>query len=135
MRVSLNLLGLLALALLGAGPARAADRPNIIFILADDLDAASIRHLPEVRALAAAGTSFAAAYAGTPLCAPSRVAMLTGDYPQNTGIRRNRPPAGGLETVLARGDLERRMVPVWLRAAGYRTGFVGKYLNEHRMAG
>jgi arylsulfatase A-like enzyme len=117
-------------ALLGpAAPAVAAPRPNIVFVLTDDLDQRSMWALPTMRAVAERGTTFTRAYVSSPLCSPSRATILTGRYPQNTGVLRNRPPFGGFESFHASG-LESETVAVWLRRAGYRTGLVGKYINQ-----
>lgn len=114
----------------GAGPPpAAAARPNILFVLADDLDVASMWALPTVQAVAEQGTKFTRAYVSSPLCAPSRATILTGRYPQNTGVLRNKPPFGGFESFYASG-LEAESIAVQLQRAGYRTGLVGKYINQ-----
>ncbi len=117
------------LPLLGAAPV-AAEPPNIVFVLADDLDAGSIAGMTSVEALAREGASFTRAIVTSPLCSPSRASTLTGRYPQNTGVRRNKPPFGGFESFHESG-LEADTVAVWLRRAGYRTGLIGKYLNQY----
>jgi arylsulfatase A-like enzyme len=114
------------LAALAAVPAAA--RPNIVFVLTDDLDWRSMSRMPRVQALAAGGATFARAYAATPMCVPARATLLTGKYPQNTGTRSNRPPAGGFQSFFANGQ-EQDTFAVWLRRAGYRTALIGKYLN------
>lgn len=119
-----------ALALLPCATATAASRPNIVFVLADDLDTASVGRMTAVQTIAREGTSFTRAFVTSPLCSPSRASTLTGRYPQNTGVRRNKPPHGGFETFFASG-LESNTVAVWLRRAGYRTGLIGKYLNQY----
>ena len=111
-----------------AGPTQAAARPNILFVLTDDLDRASLGAMPTVQALARAGTTLNRFYVTTPMCGPSRATILTGLYPQNTGVRSNRLPSGGYQTFVAHG-LEQRTVAIWLQAAGYRTALIGKYLN------
>lgn len=84
--------------------------------------------MPEVQALARAGTTLGRFYVATPMCAPSRATILTGLYPQNTGVRSNRVPSGGYPVFRANG-MEERTVAVWLRDAGYRTALIGKYVN------
>ncbi|MFO1071202.1 MAG: sulfatase [Geminicoccaceae bacterium] len=110
--------------------AATAAPPNIVVLLADDLDLASAAFMPEVQALAARGTSFTNAFAVTPMCAPSRATLLTGRYPQNTGVRSNRLPGGGYRPFYLGGQ-ERDTVAVRLRAAGYRTALIGKYINDY----
>lgn len=109
-------------------------RPNILLVLTDDLDARSIEFMPRLQALLAArGTSFSRAYVSAPLCCPSRVSILTGQYPHNHGVHHNSNPTGGHEAFYRSGG-ESRTVAVWLRAAGYRTVLLGKYLNGYPQA-
>jgi arylsulfatase A-like enzyme len=82
-----------ALSFLGAFSATAADRPNILFILVDDMgwkDLACYGHelheTPNIDQLAADGMRFTNAYAACPICAPSRAAIMTGKFPSNTGF-------------------------------------------------
>ena len=79
------------LALLNAPVAHAADRPNIIFILADDLGTGDVscygadnRKTPHIDQLAARGMRFTHAYTA-PLCGPSRACIMTGRYAFRTG--------------------------------------------------
>ncbi len=70
-------------------------RPNIIFILTDDLDAASAQQLPKLHSLLAEeGASFENSFATYPLCCPSRATILTGLYAHNDGVVVNDPPTG-----------------------------------------
>jgi arylsulfatase A-like enzyme len=109
---------------------RPAARPNIVVVLTDDLDAQTTRMLPRLAALTTdAGTSFTRAYATTAVCAPSRASLLTGRYAHNHGVLYNAGPDGGFPAF--RGRAEPQTVAVWLKAAGYRTGLVGKYLNGY----
>jgi N-acetylglucosamine-6-sulfatase len=106
-------------------------KPNIVFILADDLDAESIAQMPALQGLLAqGGTSFARAYCAAPLCAPARASILTGRLPHNHDVHNNTPPHGGFESFFASGA-EASTVATALHAAGYRTGLVGKYLNGY----
>ncbi len=64
--------------------------PNILFILTDDQDAASVAEMPNVRSLLVAeGTSFERAYATTAMCCPSRASILRGQYAHNHRILEN----------------------------------------------
>ena len=106
-------------------------QPNIIFVLADDLDADSIKYMPNLKALVAdQGTTFSNSFFNISLCCPSRTTILRGQYATNTGIVGNTPPSGGFQKVYSDG-LEKSTVAVWLQEAGYRTMLAGKYLNGY----
>jgi N-acetylglucosamine-6-sulfatase len=73
-----------------SGTEEAPDQPNILFVLADDLDLASAQKMPEVSSLLAEeGTTFEEAFVSYPACCPSRATMLTGLYSHNHGVRGN----------------------------------------------
>jgi arylsulfatase A-like enzyme len=111
--------------------AASAKRPNILFILTDDLDAASIAYMPKLQALLAdQGTSFANFFVNVSLCCPSRSSILRGQYAQNTEIFGNSPPDGGFAKFHELGR-EDSTIATWLQAAGYRTMLAGKYLNGY----
>jgi arylsulfatase A-like enzyme len=106
-------------------------RPNIIFILTDDLDMGSVAFMPRVQALLAAqGTTFSQFYVTDSLCCPSRSSILRGQYLHNHGVLSNHPPSGGFEQFYALGN-EGSTVGTWLHAAGYQTALLGKYLNDY----
>jgi arylsulfatase A-like enzyme len=108
-----------------------AARPNIIFILTDDLDARSVAFMPRVQALLAArGTTFSHFYVTDSLCCPSRSSILRGQYLHNHGVLSNQPPSGGFPQFYALGN-EASTVGTWLHAAGYHTALLGKYLNDY----
>jgi len=71
-------------------------RPNVLFILADDMKAAlgcqgnALARTPNLDRFAKSGVLFNKAYCQFPLCNPSRVSMLTGRYPKTTGVLGNR---------------------------------------------
>lgn len=128
---ALALVGVLAAACPAAGPApasgprAAADAPNIVLITTDDQTLAELRWMPRARhLLGGAGTTFTGFVAPQPLCCPSRAQLLTGQYSQNNGVRSNVGRRGGHPAFHPETAL-----PVWLQSAGYRTAFVGKYLN------
>src|ERR687896_1853330 len=111
--------------------ADAPDRPNIIMILTDDLDAGSISHMPNLRTLLIErGTTFENAFVTDPLCCPSRATILRGQYAHNHEILGNEPPHGGFERFRVLG-LGRSTVATWLRDESYRTVLIGKYMNSY----
>ncbi|MHB9056700.1 MAG: sulfatase-like hydrolase/transferase [Paludibacteraceae bacterium] len=116
-------------------------RPNIIFILADDMgygDLAcygnKIIKTPNIDKLASEGIRFTQAYAGSGVSAPSRCSLLTGKHTGHTTIRDNFAKRGGL-TGLKNGNTIRRAsilpedttIATILNAAGYRTCLVNKW--------
>jgi arylsulfatase A-like enzyme len=108
-----------------------SDRPNIIFVLADDLDYASAQQMPNLSALLVEqGTSFESAFTSMSLCCPSRATILTGFYAHNNGIKGNKPPDGGFEKFRDEG-LEEDTIAARLQEEGYRTAYLGKYLNGY----
>ena len=116
-------------------------RPNVLLIVADDLGArdlgcygSAFYETPHVDALAARGVRFTRAYAACPVCSPTRASLMTGRYPARLRLTewlkgRRSPafspilPAEYLDEL----PLEQVTVAEELKAAGYRTGFVGKW--------
>lgn len=100
-------------------------RPNIIIITTDDQAATTFTREIMPRAfedLVDRGVRFTNSIAAPPLCCPYRAGLISGRYDHNNGVRRNRPGYSDL--------IEPEMVlPRFLQEVGYRTGFVGKYLN------
>ncbi|MGH2923153.1 MAG: sulfatase family protein [Solirubrobacterales bacterium] len=115
------------------GAKKEQTRPNIVLVMTDDQTVESMRVMPIVeRKLADAGVSFSRNFASFPLCCPSRATLLTGQYPDNHGVRTNLPPAGGFAAFRTQDG---NSLPVWLRKAGYHTAHIGKYLNGYGAAG
>lgn len=111
-------------------PVRTA-RPNILLILADDLDQSHVQYMPLLRRhLSARGTTFTNAFVTYAVCAPSRASILTGQYAHNHGVVENRPPRGSFRRFFEDGR-EASTIATWLREAGYRTGLIGKYINRY----
>jgi len=120
-------------AALAAGPASsllaqeaAPHRPNIIFMLADDMrwDAMGcmgnrVIRTPNLDRLAARGVLFENAFVTTSICAPNRACVLAGQHQRTTGIK-------DFSTPFTPAALD-QTYPVLLRNAGYRTGFMGKW--------
>jgi arylsulfatase A-like enzyme len=116
------------------GKSRAADRPNILFILADDLGYGDLGcygqkkiKTPNLDRLAAEGIRFTQAYAGSTVCAPSRCALMTGYHTGHCLVR------GNARVPLRPEDVT---VAELLKKAGYATGLVGKWgLGEPESTG
>jgi N-acetylglucosamine-6-sulfatase len=107
------------------------DRPNIIFVLTDDLDYASAFKMPEIRSLLIEeGISLEKAFVSHPICCPSRATILTGLYDHNHGVKGNSPPEGGFQTFVSEGH-EENTIGARLQEGGYQTAFFGKYLNQY----
>src|ERR671913_1840098 len=108
-----------------------SERPNIIFVLADDLDYASAQKMPQIgSSLTEEGTSFENAFVSHPVCCPSRATILTGLYDHNHNVISNNFPSGGFEKFLSEGH-EENSIAVGLQEGGYQTAFFGKYLNGY----
>jgi N-acetylglucosamine-6-sulfatase len=125
----MRLVGALLLLLLSTTASLAA--PNIIVIMADDQeDTGSVAYMPKALSLIAEeGVTFKNSLVNLPLCAPSRASFLTGQAAHNHGIRANSPlDQGGWEGFKSK---EENSLPVWLKAAGYKTALIGKYLNRY----
>lgn len=105
--------------------------PNIIVIQTDDLEAHGIERMTKLDSLITRqGIRFANAFVTTPLCGPSRASLFSGAYAHTHGMVSNGPPFGGFETWFRLGR-DSSTLAVWLKAAGYRTSLVGKYLNNY----
>jgi arylsulfatase A-like enzyme len=124
MKPALFLAASVAASLFAAMPAAAAERPNILLILPDQMRATAMGCMgnaevqtPHIDALAKSGILFRRTYANTPVCCPARAILMTGTYPHVNGMVAN--------------DLRLREEQVTiaeiLAAAGYRTGFIGKW--------
>jgi arylsulfatase A-like enzyme len=87
-----------ALGAASASQARepAPDHPNVVVVMTDDQTVESLRVMPKVqRLIGDEGVTFANNFAANPICCPSRSTFLSGRYSHNTGVLRNRHPAGG----------------------------------------
>ncbi len=102
----------------------ALERPNILFVTADQLRARSLGYLgnsevktPHLDRLASEGVNFTQAVANCPICTPARAIWQTGRYPTSTGVISNdiRLPAGEITGAEV------------LKDAGYKTGYIGKW--------
>ncbi|MCC7020347.1 MAG: sulfatase-like hydrolase/transferase [Ardenticatenales bacterium] len=113
--------------------------PNIVLILADDLDTdlgtMARDYTPNIhRLIADQGATLADYYVTDSLCCPSRTTYLRGQYTHNHGVYTNGGATGGYERMVPLG-LESSTLATWLQAAGYRTALIGKYINGYPLEG
>jgi len=132
MKPTLTLLTVLLLEPLAALPAADApqQKPNVVFIFTDDQPQSAMGcmgnpHLatPHMDRLAKEGVLFENSFVTTSICCVSRASILTGQHMARHGIR-------SFDTPLSPGQLA-QTYPVLLRAAGYRTAFLGKWAVGH----
>ncbi|MBI2360831.1 MAG: sulfatase [Deltaproteobacteria bacterium] len=103
-------------------------RHNIVFILTDDLEMGGIQAMPQLKKLLVdQGTSLSNFFVTVSLCCPSRSSILRGQYVHNHGITQN---TRGFQKFRDLGH-ESSTVAIWLKAAGYTTALMGKYLNGY----
>lgn len=144
MSILRNLVGILFLALLtplAFGAQAEKRRPNIVFILADDLGVNDLscygrkdQTTPHLDRLARAGMRFTSAYSAEPVCSPTRAALMTGRDPARLHITTflpGRPDAPSQLLLQAKVQqqlpLSVKTIAEMLRAAGYATGCFGKW--------
>ncbi|KDA41167.1 sulfatase [Frankia sp. BMG5.23] len=117
-----------------AAPATTASaaRPNIVFILTDDLswNLVTDQIAPHITALERQGETFDHYFVTDSLCCPSRSSIFTGLLPHDTKVETNLSPDGGYGKFQQEG-LAGRTFAVALQAAGYQTSMLGKYLNGY----
>ena len=135
------------------GVSAAADKPNVVFILADDLGWAdttlyghtNLYQTPNIERLAKRGLTFTRAYSASPLCSPTRSSILTGLSPARTGLTApncHTPPVilqategvkappnkkSILPKSVTRLDPKHHTLAEALKSAGYATGHFGKW--------
>jgi arylsulfatase A-like enzyme len=121
-------LAALCLSIVASTISIAAERPNIIFILADDLGygelgsyGQKIIRTPVLDRMASEGMRFTQFYAGSTVCAPSRSVLMTGQHAGHTWVRGN--GAGAIQSLRA----EDATVAEILHKAGYATALIGKW--------
>ena len=108
-------------------PAQDADRPNIVFVMTDDMRADDLTWMPRTRELLAdRGMTFTDAISPHPLCCPARAELVTGQYGQNNGVQHNKGPFGGFQALDPTQEISS-----WFNQGGYQTGFIGKFLNGY----
>jgi arylsulfatase A len=113
-------------------------KPNIIYILADDLGWTALNsygntfnETPNLNKMASQGMRFTNAYASAPVCSPTRGSLYTGQYPARVGILTF---LSGTDTIHL--DTTQITIAERLKDAGYKTGFIGKWhLTGYTSAG
>ena len=112
--------------------AHAVKRPNIVFILTDDLswNLVTKQFAPHIVDLERKGETFSNYFVADSLCCPSRSSIFTGLFPHDTKVVRNLPPDGGFQKFQSEG-LDKKTFAVALQSAGYKTSMLGKYLNGY----
>ncbi len=121
-------LSITAIAQVPSGPAA---RPNLIWIMADDLGygdlgcyGQQVIQTPHIDRMAKEGLKFTHFYAGATVCAPSRSVLMTGQHHGHTRVRGNAGNKNPIAQALREGDITVAKV---LQQAGYKTGLVGKW--------
>jgi N-acetylglucosamine-6-sulfatase len=127
---------MLTLGLSGSKPRDAealTAKPNIVFILTDDMRKDDLLYMPQTKALLEEqGMSFENAFVSNALCCPSRATIMRGQYSHNTMVWTNgNSSIGGWQAYQLNGG-EVDNVATRLQGAGYTTGLFGKYLNGYK---
>ncbi|MEX1114311.1 MAG: arylsulfatase [Akkermansiaceae bacterium] len=120
------LVSLVALSAMASSAVGAASRPNVIFIITDDLGYGDLScygqknfKTPNLDQLAAEGIRFTSHYAGAPVCAPSRCTLMTGFHTGHASIRGN-------GAFALKADPEDLTIATLMKRAGYSTALIGK---------
>lgn len=141
-------LALLAATTAFAANAQEGERPNILYIMCDDMGYGDLGcygqqliSTPNIDRLAAQGMRFTQAYAGSPVSAPSRACFMTGQHSGHTYVRGNRERSGGrvmygqnaeyAVTGQEPYDTAHVVLPEIFKAAGYATGMFGKWAGGY----
>lgn len=124
------------LTLLAAAPVQAADQPNVVIVLADDLGPGDLTcyggrpgQTPDLDRMAKEGTRFAKYYTASPICSPSRCGLITGQFPARWRITSFLQTRAGNKACEMADFLDPKApsLPRTLKAAGYATAHVGKW--------
>ena len=136
--VQTGVAGSVVLSALGRGPAASAQapsaKPNIIFIMADDLGYADLScygrrefKTPNIDRIAAGGMRFLQGYANSAVCTATRTGLITGRYQYRLPIGLQEPLGGGPNAPDYGMPPEHPTLPSLLKAAGYSTALIGKW--------
>ena len=124
------------LFLLGPSLSQADDRPNIVWIIPDDMSAnfacygETAIETPNVDRLAAAGVKFTNAYVTAPVCSTCRSAFITGMYQTSIGAHHHRSGRGVKKIELPAGI---QLVPKLFQQAGYYTTISGWTVQDGKL--
>lgn len=117
------------LLLLGQEAESLSQKPNVLFIITDDLSSmfqdehADVIHTPNLDELASRGRSFKRAYCQVALCNPSRASLMTGRYPDELGIWTNEPHFRGAFPKI-------KTIPQYFQEQGYHSVGIGKIYHN-----
>jgi N-acetylglucosamine-6-sulfatase len=109
--------------------------PNIVFIVLDDASGNLLPRMPTIQSrMVKLGTRLPNSIYSVAWCGPSRASMLRGQYPHNHGVGvckvgEETPARGGAWDLFR--PLEDSTYATWLHDSGYRTGYIGKYMNGY----
>jgi N-acetylglucosamine-6-sulfatase len=110
--------------------AQTAERPNFVVVMTDDLDELDMEQLGGIRSIMNAnGVTFENAFVTYALCCPSRASFFRGQYPHNHGITSDDATLGAPRFHQLGRD--QSTIATWLKSAGYKTKYLGKYLNGY----
>ena len=131
-------LAALLVSLCACGTSFAANLPNVVYILADDLGYGDLScygqdkfQTPNIDRLAAEGLKFTNHYSGNTVCSPSRAVLMTGQHSGHCHVRGNLSGERGAEL-----DPAMQVLPELFQAAGYATGAFGKWgLGQTNLSG
>lgn len=113
----------------GTQPATLPKQPNVVLVMSDDMRTDDLAFAPNLRKLIAEhGVTFENSFSPFPLCCPARASFLLGQYAHNHHVWWHDPPYG-----YGAFD-DSRTIATSMHDAGYRTGFIGKYLNRYGLA-
>jgi len=114
-----------------AGAAGTA-KPNVLFILLDDMREDELQFMPNVqKLLVEQGTTFDNAFSTFPLCCPARTSILTGQYAHNHQVMGNDAEQHGGYYWFKKHSKPQDTIGTWMRKRGYQTSLVGKFLNRY----
>ena len=119
--------------------ADASAKPNIVLVLADDFSMNLMPRnrgnlstsMPNLAEMMRDGMVFNNYFVSSSICCPSRASLFTGMMPHNSGVLTNKEPDGGIFSYMRNHNDTKSFAPA-LQAAGYKTAFMGKYLNGYR---
>lgn len=113
----------------GTQPTTLPKQPNVVLVMSDDMRTDDLAFAPNLRKLIAEhGVTFENSFSPFPLCCPARASFMTGQYAHNHKVWWHDPPYG-----YGAFD-DSRTIATAMHDAGYRTGFIGKYLNRYGLA-